>query len=323
MSKKSIMLNMLEQALLSAPLGMSRSEIAKQLGIHRSTAGRYIDDLSAILPVWEDDDKKVHINRNDYLHNLQLTIHELLAVHLGARLLENATDKYNPHITSTLKKLADTLKPLSLSISGYINQTVAAMEARKKPEVSFIDILQTLTIGWADRQRVRVTHYSNRRKENTVYEAAVYYIEAYPPGKTLHAICKCKGENHLRTFRIDRISGAKLLKETCIIPEEFNIEEKLRYAWGIWYTEGPPVRVKIKFSPEAAQRVRETKWHNTETTEELPEGFLVWQADIAEPIEMLPWIRGWGASAEVLEPKDLRERLREECGKMAKIYRNG
>jgi CRISPR-associated endonuclease/helicase Cas3 len=41
---------------------------------------------------------------------------------------------------------------------------------------------------------------------------------------------------------------------------------------------------------------------------------------VAEPQEMLPWIRGWGADVEVLEPEELRETLMGEAKVMAELY---
>ena len=41
---------------------------------------------------------------------------------------------------------------------------------------------------------------------------------------------------------------------------------------------------------------------------------------MAEPQEMLPWIRGWGADAEVIAPAVLRETLMGEARAMAEIY---
>jgi len=54
--------------------------------------------------------------------------------------------------------------------------------------------------------------------------------------------------------------------------------------------------------------------------EEQPDGFLIWRAQVAEPQEMLPWIRGWGADVEVLEPEGLRRALEWEARRLAKVY---
>jgi CRISPR-associated endonuclease/helicase Cas3 len=47
---------------------------------------------------------------------------------------------------------------------------------------------------------------------------------------------------------------------------------------------------------------------------------LVWTAEIDEVKEMLPWIRGWGADCEVLEPAELREKVKGELRRQAGMY---
>ncbi len=41
----------LEQLLLAHGQGLHRSEIARRLGVHRSTAARYVTELSTVLPI--------------------------------------------------------------------------------------------------------------------------------------------------------------------------------------------------------------------------------------------------------------------------------
>ena len=53
----------------------------------------------------------------------------------------------------------------------------------------------------------------------------------------------------------------------------------------------------------------------------MDDGSLLWRAWIAEPQEMMPWIRGWGADVEVLEPKELRNALIREAQELAELYK--
>jgi hypothetical protein len=41
---------------------------------------------------------------------------------------------------------------------------------------------------------------------------------------------------------------------------------------------------------------------------------------VAEPQEMLPWIRGWGADVEVATPEGLRTALAVETQKLSRLY---
>ena len=76
----------------------------------------------------------------------------------------------------------------------------------------------------------------------------------------------------------------------------------------------------MRFSPKVARRVSETRWHTSERIEELEDGGLLWTATVAEPREMLPWIRGWGAEVEVLSPPELREMLLDELRRLNQLY---
>ncbi|MBN1813833.1 MAG: WYL domain-containing protein, partial [Anaerolineae bacterium] len=40
----------------------------------------------------------------------------------------------------------------------------------------------------------------------------------------------------------------------------------------------------------------------------------------AEPQEMVPWIRGWGADVEVVGPEAVREQMRGEARRLAATY---
>lgn len=80
------------------------------------------------------------------------------------------------------------------------------------------------------------------------------------------------------------------------------------------------MEVVLRFHPRVAMRVREGRWHRGQALEAQPDGYLLWRARVAEPREMLPWIRGWGADCEVLEPQELREMLMGEAKAMAELY---
>jgi CRISPR-associated endonuclease/helicase Cas3 len=79
--------------------------------------------------------------------------------------------------------------------------------------------------------------------------------------------------------------------------------------------------VVLRFSKEAAPRVKETRWHASERTRTLPDGRLEWRAEVAEWREMLHWIRGWGAEVEAVAPAGLREAVAEDARRLAEMYR--
>jgi predicted DNA-binding transcriptional regulator YafY len=139
-------------------------------------------------------------------------------------------------------------------------------------------------------------------------------------GQTTHVL-GVHGPKHKRiTFKLERIERIEATHESYTLPAGYDPGEQLGDAWGIWYTDTPPVEVMLKFHPRVARRVKETRWHRNETVTEEPDGYLIWEAKVAEPQEMLPWIRGWGADVEVLAPTDVRESLMGEARRLAGMY---
>ncbi len=310
----------METLLWDHPEGLSQAEIARRLNVDRSVIHRNLNDFQRMYPTIVHEDGRISLDRSAYLIKVAFNLHEAMAVHLAARLLATRMDKHNPHAASALRKLGIALERLAPRISRHVKKSADVMDqADQRQDPNFLRTLEVLTIAWAEERVTKVWH----RKETgqvTEYLFSPYFIEPYAIGQAVHAIGYREPPGALRTLKVERIERIELTSQKYVIPEDFDSGELFKFAWGIWFTEEEPVRVILKFSPRVAHRVGETRWHRTEQVERLSDGSLLWRALIAEPQEMMPWIRGWGADCEVIEPEYLREILREEVYKMAMIY---
>jgi CRISPR-associated endonuclease/helicase Cas3 len=315
-------LNKLIYLLLENPKGLTKAEISRKLGVHRSTAGEYIDSLEGInAPVFEISPNRFTINRDDYEVKLSVNIHESLAFHLATRLLTTRTDKYNPHAASALRKLGQAIEKLAPRVSEHMARSANVLDgsARRRDPI-FLQALQTLTQAWAQGVKVRLTH-ELEGGEIHEYVFAPYFIEPYAVGHTVHVIGRREPINKIRTFKVERIRTIQLLVDQAYtIPESFDPTDHLKDAWGIWFTDHEPELVRLKFSQKVAKRVTETDWHSDQKTTTQDDGYLLWEARVANWQEMLPWIRGWGADVEVLEPSDLRKELKNNARLLGKEY---
>jgi CRISPR-associated endonuclease/helicase Cas3 len=322
---KSERLAQLEQLLIAHPQGLKRADIARRLGVNRSTVGRYIDELSARhdapIPIY-DDEGVIKINRDKYLNYIGLTVHEAMAVHLATRLMATRTDKHNRHAAAALRKLGQALETFAPLISRHVQASANVMDdGARRQDANYLRTLEILTRAWSDRQMVHIWHRYQDNDDVNEYDFAPYFIEPYAIGQTTHVIGRRIPPDAIRTFKVERIERIELLPKAYIIPPDFNPQARLADAWGIWYTDDEPETVALKFQPRVAGRVKETQWHRSETVTGQPDGSLIWQAKIAEPREMLPWIRGWGADVEVLEPGWLREEVKGHVWEMVQNYK--
>ncbi|GIV99946.1 CRISPR-associated helicase Cas3' [Roseiflexus sp.] len=325
-ANKAERLLQIEQLLLAHPEGLTQAELARRLGVNRSTILRNLADASR--HIYEEPDGRLKIDHCADLINLRLNLHEALAMHLAARLLATRMDRQNRHAAAALRKLGHAIERWAQRISVHVLHAADIMDdAAQRDDPVYLSVLETLTEGWASERKVRVWHQLATGEKVLEYLFSPYFIEPYAIGQTTHVIGRARllGERgwsgeKMRTFKIERIRRAEMTAEIYQIPEDFDPRVYLSDAWGIWSSEGEPVEVALHFSAPAARRVQETRWHRSERTELQPDGSLIWRARIAEPKEMIPWIRGWGADCEAVSPDWLRKELEKEVRKMARVY---
>ncbi len=322
-SSKAVRLAHIETLLLAHPTGLSQAEIARRLGVNRSTIYRDLPDLVERCAVYEGPDGLLRLDRSNRLVDLHLTLHECMAIHLATRLLATRSDKQNPHAASGLRKLGLALERLAPHISRHVQQSADLMDdAARRHDPAYLQVLERLTLGWAEERKVRVWHRHAETGEVRDFALSPYFVEPYAAGQTAYVIGWREPPGAMRTLKIERIERAEPLAEGYTIPEDFDPRELLADAWGIWTSEVEPVHVVLRFHPRVARRVRETEWHRSQEIEEQADGSVVWQARVAEPQEMMPWIRGWGADVEVLGPDTLRSAMRLEAGRLSALYQD-
>lgn len=316
---KASRLIQIENLLLGHPEGMTQAEIARRLQVDRSTIHRDLLDVPG--HIYQEEDGRLRIDRTADLINVRLNLHEALSVHIAARLLATRMDRQNPHAASALRKLGVAMERWAARISRHVLQSADVMdEAAQRHDPVYLQSLEKLTQAWADQRKVQIWHHSEAADKVMEYTFSTYFIEPYAVGQTTHVIGLAEPPGKIRTFKIERIRRVEISRDPYDLPADFDPRALLADAWGIWYTENEPVDVVLKFHPRVARRVQETRWHRSVEEQELPDGSLLWQARVAEPQEMLPWIRGWGADVEVLEPEKLRKALEKEARRMARLY---
>ena len=322
---KSARMLQVERFLLAQREPIPQAEVARLCGVNRSTINRMLADLAeAGVPIYTDDKSSIAINREAYLTNIRLTLDESLAVFLAARLLARYSDKPNPHAVEALLKMGLALEQgIAPQIGKHITRTSEALRERRAPvQHNYLKALEMLTTAWSRNLKVRIIYRPLKSKHPFEHVFAPYFLEPSAIGYGTYAIGLAEPLGKIRTRKVERIESVTLTGETFQIPPDFDPTRLLAGAWGIWFDEeDQPTPVVLRFSHNVARRVRESQWHPSEQVEkDAQTGDLIWRAEIDEWQEIVPWIRGWGAEVEVVEPRELREELMGEAKAMAERY---
>lgn len=297
--------------------GLRTSEIAEHLGITERTARNYLTELSTSgrLPVYKDK-WEWHLMEGARMELLpiNLSLEEGAQLYLAARLLARYSDEPNPAIRSSLSKL---ISAMPLTLSGHLERLVERLPTRS--DHMYSEIFNAVVYGWATRRAVDLVYHPLKQEP---YRARFhpYLLEPSAVGYTVYAIGFSDPPGALRTYKLERILEASLTDEPFEMPADFDGVEIFRNAWGVMGGDQKRL-IRLLFAPgTAARRVKETVWHTSQTFKDLPDGGVEWTAEVGDWLEMLPWIRGWGADVEVLEPSELRKAIIKESQKLAELY---
>ncbi|NLW08097.1 MAG: WYL domain-containing protein [Clostridia bacterium] len=131
----------------------------------------------------------------------------------------------------------------------------------------------------------------------------------------------CNSSMAVRTFRVDQIESIMALTtEKFTYPQDFSLEEYLGKAWGVT-NDGQITKVKLKFSPEVAHRVKNMIYHPSQQIETITaDGSVIICFEVAGIIELQGWIMEWADNVEVLEPESLRQEIKAVAARIAALY---
>ncbi|MGD8388780.1 MAG: WYL domain-containing protein, partial [Desulfobacteraceae bacterium] len=96
---------------------------------------------------------------------------------------------------------------------------------------------------------------------------------------TFYLIGFCHKRGEVRIFALDRIRMLSMTRASFEVPEDFDLEAFLRPSLGVFQDE--PVRVRVRFAPEAAGYIQEKVWHETQVILEQGDGAIVFEAEVA------------------------------------------
>lgn len=321
---KSNRIGQVERLLLTSRIPLSQAEIARRCEVHRSTIGRLVQDMvDDGIPVRLTEDGLVYIERSAYLSRIHLKLHEATAVFLACRLLARYSDKPNQHTVAALEKLGAALQGVMPNIGQHIASTSIVLGQRFANEVSEHQrVIERLTEAWAEGRKVRLWYRPLRARKAFQHTFAPYFLEPSAIGYGTYVIGLAEPPGKLRTRKLERIERVELTDEPFVVPSDFNPNALLAGAWGIWFeAEDQPTTVTLRFAAgQASRRMQESQWHPSQRIEIDKESRLLWTAEIDEPQEMLPWIRGWGADCEVLAPAELRDKVIGEMRRQLQLY---
>lgn len=304
------------ELLIGQPEGLTTPEIGRHFGVTRQTAHSDLLRLSGDgIPVYQiEDTDRWTIQSGDYIKNVRLSLAQAWFMYLPIRRIVRANLHRYPLVRSLLFRVAHLLHP------AIAEQLVPdEKETKEVSDKLFTDLIS----AWHNQEYVEVRYLPLNEVHESVLTIAPWWFEPAVWSDSFYLIAgipQKHGPDKAITLKIDRIRSVRELARNFERPSGQDILKWLETTWGIWVGEGESLEVVLRFHNRQYARLRETRWHPTEKLEVADDGSILWRAYVSEPREMLPWIRGWGADVEVLQPESIRRQVAQEAMATARLY---
>ena len=286
-------------------------------GVSRRTLLRDIQTLLNMgAPIQYDREQNGYYYQKGFrfeMPPMKMTGGDLMALVLTEQVIASTDTNY------LYKKLKPSLEKLRLLFKNQLQIAPDKIfsfgpshQATLNPSVA--QKMETLLKAIQGRQLVRLKYHSLWQGKTSERTVEPYHLRFH--GKWYLA-AYCLTRKDYRLFALPRMQSLELLKQT-FTPRDFQPETMFGQAWGI--IKGKKTSVLLEFNSQTAPLIQETRWHPTQKLEPQKNGALRMKLDVDGLEELLWWVLSFGSAVTVLEPVELKKKLKEEAEAIAKKY---
>ena len=319
--------------LLSRPSGVTIANLQEKLNISRRSVYRLFESYEELgFPLMQLDNpekQKRWCIMEDYFQGrpkgrvprLELNKREVLVLYL---ILSRSTALYETELKQTIQTLKTRLEKFHLeteeeTLLDRFSRVFLSVPRKFKNLEGKEELLEELIDAAIERRTCRAGYFSF--KNNSEKDLHFNPLRFYEWNDGLYCFIETLPEKTIRTTAVERFKNLKVLDQRFDDPEDFDPQQMLSGAWGINWDE--PLDLKIRFSPAQSRYIRERQWTPNQKILLEAEGSLILEMRTSGRRDIKSWILSFGSEAEVLAPENLKKEIREEVGKLSRLYEQG
>lgn len=288
------------------------TDLGRALGVSERTVYRDVQALmEAGVPLQGVPGKGYRLPETYLLEPIRLTTDEAIMLVLGsAYAAQNFDGRYHAAARAAQHKLEDVLSPedreRALSLQGSVPMVSPSIFGDSAEDGLLRRARHALV-----EERTLVATVSSPSGEPSRQTIDPYGL--VQQGSTWHIVGH--GHEHRRVvhLRLPNVEALELTDETFERPPSYGTPPD--------GPSTPPQRqVRVVFSEEATPSVQVPPTLEIDQREALSDGRLLLTLNVDDEREVMPWLLSWGAHAQVLAPRALRERVASEAQSVADQY---
>jgi predicted DNA-binding transcriptional regulator YafY len=292
--------------------------LAKRFELSRKTAKRDIAFLRDRLgaPLEYDPARRgyYYSDKSFRLPPLFATERQLLTLLMARHLLKSGGGRLDDELKNFAETLFATVADRRFS-AGELDCLFSAAFPDSSPAKA--DLFQSVLAALTERRLLEITYISPRLGEKTQRTVEPHHLQYYQGSWVL--LAWCRQAKDWRKFFVSRMEEARIPAETFPPKPQELWKPHLEGAYGIFQGD-KAIRVRLLFCAERARWIKLQAWHEKQKMISHEDGRLELCLDVADLREIRLKVLQYGAEVEVLEPRELKESIRQEIKKMADLY---
>ena len=244
------------------------------------------------------------------------TLDELMALYFSRKLIASpGRSPFGAEIESALKKIESSLPAKQIARLEKIEEMFTPLvKASKKKDLNK-GVFETVQWALLNQNILKLEYKPRKGNQAFSFEVHPYSLLFYKG--EFYILCLVPGKG-MRHFVLEGVKKAERMKERFEIPEDFSIPEFLKVPFGMFHEK--PISVKVIFDKELSDYIRRKACHPSQKIKELKDGRILLSMKASGKEEIKAWILSFGAKAEVLSPKSLRDETKADLSKTLANY---
>ena len=183
------------------------------------------------------------------------------------------------------------------------------------------DYLTDIIEAMRGNKIISVTYQSYWKDEPTTFELMPYALKVFKQRWYLVGGNVAFDNKGIRVYGLDRFLGVEIMQKKFKIPKGFSADELFEPYYGVSLIGGEVQRVRIKVYDNQAKYFRSLKIHDSQEEIETTQDYSIFEYHIKPTFEFEQELLSHGESVEVLEPNDLRERIKSTLQSALEHYK--
>lgn len=318
--------------LLAQPCGTTIKSLAEQLETSERQAYRTIETLQndfyfvitkeqALL----GNEIRYHLEEKDQVTSLakikvadlNLSLTEVISLYFlkGHASLYQGTD-IETEINRAFAKL-DTFVPDGFAKRLEKVKTLFSPASQfAKDYAGKENIIDDLTESILQQKTCHIEYHSFG--DDKVKQFKIDPLRFFERNGGLYVFIRSTSYGDIRILAVERIQSLSILGSSFDYPKDFDPDALLENAFGVFYDD--PITVKVRFPADQARYIQERRWAKDQKITKSENGSITLTMNTSGWYDVKRWILSFGPDAELLEPVEMREELKDAAQEMAELY---